>query len=113
MSRYENKALRDLCRDRACIHCGIQNGTTVPAHRNAGKGMGIKNSDVWTIPLCFRCHSDYDQGKWGQDADVWFMKLLGDYHDDLFKEGAIQVTGTAQKREKGYQRPSKILPRCA
>ena len=33
------------------------------AHRNEGKGMGIKVSDALVAPLCFSCHRTLDQGK--------------------------------------------------
>ncbi|AMQ96088.1 hypothetical protein DA70_24725 [Pandoraea pnomenusa] len=36
--------------------------TTVPAHRNEGKGMGLKTPDRLTVPACFTCHAEYDQG---------------------------------------------------
>lgn len=36
--------------------------TVVPAHRNEGKGMGLKVADALSVPGCFHCHSEYDQG---------------------------------------------------
>jgi hypothetical protein len=39
--------------------------TVVPAHSNQakhGKGMGIKASDIYTVPACFGCHFEIDQG---------------------------------------------------
>lgn len=39
--------------------------TTVPAHSNQakhGKGMGRKADDQYTVPACFACHSEIDQG---------------------------------------------------
>jgi hypothetical protein len=52
------------------MHCflqipGICRGdveTVVPAHRNEGKGAGLKVADKLTIPACFWCHAEYDQG---------------------------------------------------
>lgn len=44
-----------------CIACGLE-GHTQAAHRNEGKGMGIKACDSQMMPLCFRCHSELDQG---------------------------------------------------
>lgn len=35
--------------------------TVVPAHRNQGKGMGLKVPDEQTVPACFWCHTAYDQ----------------------------------------------------
>lgn len=40
--------------------------TVVPAHSNQsrhGKGLGIKASDIYTVPACFSCHFQIDQGK--------------------------------------------------
>ena len=37
--------------------------TVVPAHRNEGKGMGLKVDDELTVPACYGCHAEYDQGK--------------------------------------------------
>lgn len=45
------------------MNCGLQDGTVVAAHRNEGKGMGIKNSDALTAALCFKCHYELDQGR--------------------------------------------------
>ena len=40
--------------------------TVVPAHSNQakhGKGMGLKASDLYTVPACHACHYEIDQGK--------------------------------------------------
>lgn len=39
--------------------------TVVPAHSNQakhGKGMGIKADDQFSVPACFACHAEIDQG---------------------------------------------------
>jgi Protein of unknown function (DUF1364) len=39
--------------------------TVVPCHSNQskhGKGMGLKASDKFTVPGCFSCHAELDQG---------------------------------------------------
>ena len=44
-----------------CVLCdahGVQ-----AAHRNEGKGAGMKTSDCLTAALCPECHSEIDQGK--------------------------------------------------
>ena len=47
--------------------CGKHNdGTVVAAHSNQlrdGKGKGIKAHDFRVAALCYKCHSDLDQGK--------------------------------------------------
>ncbi|WP_408509691.1 nuclease domain-containing protein [Paraburkholderia sediminicola] len=37
--------------------------TIVPAHRNEGKGTGLKVSNELTCPACHACHMEFDQGK--------------------------------------------------
>jgi hypothetical protein len=49
-------------RELPCASCGA-NDSSVAAHRNEGKGMGMKVSDALVAALCFQCHTDLDQGK--------------------------------------------------
>ena len=63
---YRNKKLLEIVRESPCQHCGIQDGTIVAAHSNQlrdGKGRGLKCSDAMIAALCYRCHSDIDQGR--------------------------------------------------
>ena len=63
----DDKRMRDACRGQPCwmripgVCCG-RDDTVVPAHRNQGKGMGLKVADVFTVPACQDCHAEYDQG---------------------------------------------------
>jgi len=62
---YRNKKLLELIRVIPCQHCGLQDGTVVAAHSNQlrdGKGRGIKSHDFRVAALCYRCHSELDQG---------------------------------------------------
>ncbi|CZX42517.1 regulatory protein CII [Enterobacter hormaechei] len=43
-----------------CVLCGAW-GTQV-AHRNEGKGMGLKTDDCATAALCVCCHDSIDNG---------------------------------------------------
>lgn len=43
-----------------CVLCGAW-GTQV-AHRNEGKGMGMKVDDSATAALCISCHNSIDNG---------------------------------------------------
>lgn len=45
-----------------CVLC-YREDRTQAAHRNEGKGMGIKTHDCWTAALCVECHHEIDQGK--------------------------------------------------
>jgi len=60
----------ELCRGQPCYLripgvCRNQVDTVVPAHSNQsrhGKGRGIKAHDEFTVPACFHCHAELDQG---------------------------------------------------
>ena len=62
---YRNKQLLELVRQLPCQNCGLQDGTVVAAHSNQlrdGKGRGIKAHDYRVAALCYKCHSELDQG---------------------------------------------------
>ena len=62
---YRNKKLLEAVREAPCMHCGARDGTVVAAHSNQlrdGKGRGIKAHDYRIAALCFRCHTELDQG---------------------------------------------------
>ena len=61
--RREYPKLRKAADGESCIACGTQDGTVVLAHRNEGKGMGLKAPDYWALDLCVVCHTEYDQGR--------------------------------------------------
>lgn len=52
------KAVSELGECVLCGKYGVQ-----AAHRNEGKGMGMKVSDCLTAGLCSACHTEIDQGK--------------------------------------------------
>ena len=58
--------------------CGTEDGTVVAAHSNwlrDGKGKGIKAHDYRVAALCFRCHSELDQGsKMSKDERRWMWE---------------------------------------
>ena len=63
-----DKSMLEACRGQECFLaipdvCRGDRDTVVPAHRNEGKGMGLKVPDALTVPGCFHCHTWYDQGK--------------------------------------------------
>jgi len=62
---YRNRKLLDAARELPCQHCGTQDGTVVAAHSNQmrdGKGRSLKANDYRIASLCFKCHSELDQG---------------------------------------------------
>lgn len=46
---------------KRCVLCG-EHGVQV-AHRNEGKGKGVKTDDCLTAALCPGCHGEIDQGR--------------------------------------------------
>lgn len=65
-----------------CIRCGNPNSQA--AHSNSakhGKGRGIKSSDLFVIPLCFKCHAAFDRFQLGNRAeseamfDRWLVRV--------------------------------------
>ena len=57
--------LLEACRELPCQHCGAEDGTVCAAHSNSladGKGRAIKAPDSCVASLCFKCHSEIDQG---------------------------------------------------
>ena len=59
---YRSKRWLKAVASLPCVICGEQR--TQAAHRNEGKGMGIKVDDCLTAALCVECHSQIDQGKY-------------------------------------------------
>jgi hypothetical protein len=62
---YRNQRLLEIVRNSPCQNCGTQNGTICAAHSNQlrdGKGRSLKAHDFRVAALCYRCHSNLDQG---------------------------------------------------
>jgi hypothetical protein len=63
---YRNQKLLEAVRESPCQHCGVSDQTISAAHSNQlrdGKGRGLKAHDYRIAALCFKCHSELDQGK--------------------------------------------------
>ena len=77
-----------------CIRCGNPNSQA--AHSNSsrdGKGRGIKSSDLFVIPLCFKCHAAFDRFELGNRAESeamfekWLVKtelMMGKHDEECF-----------------------------
>ena len=59
---WRSEKFRKLVASLDCGACGAS-GPSQAAHRNEGKGMGIKVSDALCAALCPACHTELDQGK--------------------------------------------------
>ena len=77
-----------------CVRCGNPNSQA--AHSNSsrdGKGRGIKSSDLFVIPLCFKCHAAFDRFELGNRAESeamferWLVKtelMMGQTDKEIF-----------------------------
>jgi hypothetical protein len=96
MTIYRNKKLLESVRTSPCQNCGKQDGTVCAAHSNQlrdGKGRSLKSHDFRIAALCFRCHSNLDQGY--QMSKEERTELWEDAHRKtigwLFENGIVDV----------------------
>ncbi len=72
-------------RHMPCCCCGAA-APSQPHHllRGVPRGMGLKASDCWVIPLCYMCHSDLHDREgneieflqsWGVDGKALSLRL--------------------------------------
>lgn len=59
--RHKSNAWRRAVASLPCVLCGKE-GETQCAHRNEGKGIGIKCDDALSAALCVACHREIDSG---------------------------------------------------
>jgi len=93
---YRNKRLLEVVRQLPCQHCGIEDGTIVAAHSNQlrdGKGRGLKAHDYRIAALCFKCHTELDQGTiWSKTERV---SVFEDAHrktiGELFERQLLKI----------------------
>ena len=77
---YRNPKLIKLLRELPCQCCGRLSETVCAAHRNEGKGMGIKVSDALVAAMCSTCHFELDNGKSltkEERRDMWNRAFIG------------------------------------
>lgn len=58
---YRSERWRRAVASLPCVVC-MKDGPSQAAHRNTGKGMGIKAPDVYCFPMCPEHHAELDQG---------------------------------------------------
>ena len=93
---FRSPSLLRLAKDQACVMCGTQDRTIVAAHSNLlehGKGRSIKADDSMTAWLCYRCHSDYDQGTRMSRAEreLYIKTAICKTYVALWNQGLIEV----------------------
>lgn len=77
---YRSKEHLKNVRKIHCLGCGVI-GQSQAAHSNSGKhgkGMRIKASDEFTIPLCQNCHRDFDHysNLDREKSELYFLRRL-------------------------------------
>ena len=93
---YRNPKLLKLASGQSCVSCNTQDGTIVSAHSNYGKGMGLKASDSTVMHLCYRCHTEYDQGStMNREQKREFAEVMnGRTLKRLLEQGYLVVSAT-------------------
>lgn len=76
--RMEARTYLDSFAEKACDACGAMDGTIVPAHiRLLHFGKGVKPDDWQAIPLCMRCHDEFDgRGKREGQSWEWLLRNI-------------------------------------
>ena len=93
---YRNQRLTRLAAGQSCVSCGTSDGTIVWAHSNLmehGKGKSIKAHDAAGMLLCFRCHSELDQGKnmGREERREFIFTMIVRTHMRLWELGLVEV----------------------
>lgn len=98
---WRNQKLLEAVRELPCSNCGAQDGTVVAAHRNEGKGMGIKVSDSLVAALCYSCHAELDQGRSmtrEERRSMWDRAAVKTYQR-LIETGLLRLSN--ERHQKG------------
>lgn len=74
-----------------CVLCGRM-GEQV-AHRNEGKGMGMKTPSHMTARLCRDCHAEIDNGRHMERAErrALMDRAIVLTHDALIRSGRLRL----------------------
>lgn len=94
MKRFRSRKLLDAADGQACVLCGRQDGTIVPAHLPGSRygmpaGTSQKTHDWLAAHLCHHCHHEID-GIGRQNFQLR-MRALCLTLERLFAEGVIVV----------------------
>ena len=89
---YRNKQLLKLISSFPCQACGIEDGTVVAAHSNQmrdGKSISMKSNDYRIAAMCYKCHSNLDQGS----------KLTREERVDMWEDAHRKTIGWLSEKE--------------
>lgn len=91
MSALERKWFTAVAELEFCALCRAH-GVQV-AHRDYGKGMGIKTKPWLTAPLCPTCHRELTDGKqYSREEKRAFMdRAIVETHDALIRSGKLRL----------------------
>ena len=88
---FRSESWRRAVASLPCVVC-FREGPSQAAHANhLGKGMGMKASDCFTVPMCPEHHAEFDQGRtWSKQEkremmERWILLTL----EDLAREGLV------------------------
>lgn len=95
---YRNPSLIAAVDGMACIRCGRQDGTVVPAHYSGicahalGKGEGVKAHD-FVAAYCYECHTAVDNYRCGNNYETGFFRLMDILRTlyVLLRDGRIKI----------------------
>jgi len=93
---FRSRKFLDLARGQACVMCGSDDGTVVSAHSNLlehGKGRSQKAEDSMVAWLCYRCHTEYDQGSTMDRAQKrdFILTAICRTHQKMWRLGLVGV----------------------
>ena len=89
---WRSEKYRRMIASLPCVNCDAED-LTQAAHQNQGKGTALKTSDATCVPLCWRCHTEYDQGSQysREEKRQMFWTWLGKTHIALVESGQLRM----------------------
>lgn len=76
-----------------CVLCGSMDAIQA-AHRDEGKGMGMKTHDHMTACLCASCHRSLGEGKGYTQSErrALMDRAIVRTHDELVRAGLLRLS---------------------
>ncbi len=97
-SRKDRAWLRAVGSIGMCMRCGIEIACQV-AHRNMGKGLGVKVPDCLSASLCAPCHTALDnaQGMTRNESRSEMDRAIVMTLAELYRRGLVTISKGAGK----------------